>query len=208
MASSRIDNPDFIPLALYQLGGAGEFIDVEDIFVHTYAIARERFGWRKYEYPNYKTLYKALRDLEERNPGLLLKTSDGLRRQLSAEGLEWVRERLSTYESLLAKTGSNPPTRRPSHRILNDLGVHPLVRKFEAGERPELVKHQVADVLLCSPDSPVGVFRERLETYRSAASEANRHDLLRFLDFVRDEKPEWFGDVDADRAVQTSSQGS
>jgi hypothetical protein len=188
-----VDNPDFIPIALFQLGGDTEFVDVEDIFVRCYELAPDRFGWRTHDLPNYKTVSKALRDFEARNPGLLLKTADGLRRQLSAAGIEWLRDRLPSLEQTLVRVGRNPATRRPSQRILNELAENPLVRAFESGERPELVKYQVADALACVVDSPASVWRERLETYRAAATAGRRPNLLRFLEYVEDEHPEWFG---------------
>lgn len=188
----RVDNPEIVPFALHQLGGVGEFIDVEAMFVRCYELAPERFGWRRFPYPNYKSLSKALRDFEEKYPSLLLKTSDGLRRQLSREGVQWVRTHLQEFERVISTAGGNPPTRRPGQRVLNDMSAHRLIQDFLAGGQPELIKHEVADVFLCSPDSPTAVFRERLETYKAVAEEGGRQDLLRFLDFVETQKPEWF----------------
>lgn len=189
----KTDNPDFIPLALYHRGGAGRFVDVEDVFLSCHEMAPERFGWRKYPFPNYKILSKALRDFEEKHPEVLIKTQDGLSRQLSAEGVEWVRRRLPQYKRLVNGIGRSPATRRPGQRILNEIAGHRLVREFLNGSPPNLVKHEVADLLLCSPDSAPSIWRERLESYRSAASESNRPDLLNFLDYVKRERSEWFG---------------
>jgi hypothetical protein len=76
---------DIIPFTIYQFGGAGEFIDVEDVFVYCYKLAPERFGWRKHTYPNFKSHSKALWDYEGKYPNHLIKTSDGLRRQLQPD---------------------------------------------------------------------------------------------------------------------------
>lgn len=189
---SKLDNPDIVPLALFELGGAGEFIDVEDIFFKCYELAPERFGWRTRPLPNYKTLSKALRDLEGDHPSLLVKTPDGLRRQLSAEGVEWVRGRMQEFRKTMTTPGLNPPTRRPSQRLLNSLRDTPLVQAFVRGERPVLKRYEVADLLVCSPDSPKSLWLERLETFRSAAADANRHELMDFLEFVRKSEPQWF----------------
>jgi hypothetical protein len=191
----RVDNTEFIPFALHELGGSGEFFDVEDIFLHCYKIAPERFRWRKYDLPNYKTLSKALRDFEGSHPSLLVKTADGLSRQLSAEGNAWVRSKLPLFERVLRKPGANPPTRRRDQRLLNEFADSSLVQTFLQGGQPELVRHEVADVLLCAPDSPASVWRERLQTYRSAADAARRSDLVEFLDYVHRKRPEWFGEA-------------
>jgi hypothetical protein len=190
--ASRVDNTDIVPFALYQLGGAGEFFDVEEIFDACYKIAPERFRWRKFDYPNYKTLYHALRDFEGKNPNIMIKTADGLGRQLSAEGVEWVRLRLPLFEQVLAEPGANPPTRRTGQKLLNELRDHPVVQSFLEGSSPTLAKHQAADLLLCSPDSPRSVWNERLQTYRAAAAGSNRPDLARFLDFLESQQPSWF----------------
>lgn len=189
----KLDNPDIIPFALYQLGGIGDFVDVEDVFVHCYKIAPARFGWRKHPFPNYKSLSKALRDYEEKHTNHLIKTRDGLGRQLSAEGLEWLKRRLPILQSALQMPGTSPPTRRPVQRILNDLASNPFVQQFLAGGRPELKKHEVSDILLCSPDSSPSVFKERLEMYRATAKDGSREELLRFLDYLHEQHREWFG---------------
>lgn len=191
--ASNVDNPDIIPFTIYQLGGIGIFVDVEDVFVRCYKLAPERFGWRKYKYPNYKILSKALRDFEGKYPDHLIKTPDGLRRQLSAEGLEWLKGRLPTLERAFHAPGISPPIRRPVQRMLNDLANNPLVQNFLAGERLEIRKHEIADMLLCSPDSPTSVFKERLEVYRVAAKSGGRRDLTKFLEYLRTRHKQLFG---------------
>jgi hypothetical protein len=190
---SNVDNLDIIPFAVFKLGGVGVFVDVEDVFVCSYKLAPERFGWRKHRYPNYKILSKALRDFESRYPNYLIKTADGLSRQLSAEGLEWLKDRLTDFERALNVPGVNPPVRRPIQRMLNDLANNPFVQRFLAGEMLDVRKHEVADVLLCSPDAHADVFRERMQTYRAAAKHGGRLELLRFLDYLCEQYSDWFG---------------
>lgn len=188
-----MDNPDFIPLAFYLLGAIGQFVDVEDAFVKCHELAPERFGWRKYPYPNYKTASKGLRDLEGKHPDLLIRTPDGLSRQLTAEGVNWVEKRLGHFQAVAVVPELRAPMRRPVNRMLNDFANHDVVRGFLTGNRDDLPKHVVADLMLCSPDSPASVWRERLETFRSAATSAKRHDLVECLDYLSAKHPEWFG---------------
>jgi hypothetical protein len=188
-----VDNLDFIPLALYDLGGASQFVDVEDLFYRAFELAPDRFSWRTRHLPNYKTIYKALRDFEARNPDLLLKRGDGLARQLSVAGIEWTEQRLTRLEHYVKRPGENPATRRPSQRALNEIASHPLFADFASAGTIELVKHRVADVLACAPDSSTDVWRERLETNRAAATAAGRSEIVAFLDYIARERPEWFG---------------
>lgn len=196
MKQGKFDNPDFIPFAVDDLGGTGEFVDVEDVFVRCHKLSRERFGWRTKDYPNYKIASKALRDFEEDNPSLLIRTPDGLRRQLSAEGIEWVRRKRPLFGKVVGAPGRNPPRRRTGQRFLNDVEDHPLCLHFVNGEAPELTKHLVADLLLLSPDSSPEKWSERLETFRSAAADSQRVDVLSFLDYLKAEQPDWFKGVE------------
>lgn len=191
-AKPKFDNPEIIPLALYALDGAGRFVDVEDIFQECWKIASERFRWRKYEYPNYKTLSKALRDFEDNYPGLLIKTDDGLMRQLSAEGVKWIKGRLPVFNKLLSRREVVPPSRRSDQRLLNGVRDHRLFSSYLKGDRDRYARHEVADLLMCSPDSPVSTWNQRMGTLRSAAAASKRSDLAEFLDFVCDRHKDWF----------------
>src|SRR3990172_8256117 len=157
MVRPTIDNTDVIPAALHDLGGAGTFIDVEDLFMRCYELAPERFGWRKFDLPNYKILSKALRDFEGKYPSLLIKTPDGLCRQLSAEGVAWLPRKMPAYRKHLLTQDRHPPHRRPAQRLLNELGSSHFVVQYSAGSNPVLSKYEASDLLLCSPDSPPSV---------------------------------------------------
>lgn len=188
-----INNPDFIPVAFYLVGAVGQFVDVEDAFVKCYELAPERFGWRTHPFPDLKSASKALRDLEGKNSTLLLKTADGNSRQLTAEGLKWVEQHLTLFESLAATPELTAPMRRPVLRRLNELANNPLVAEHSPGDTQQLEKYQAADLLLCSPDSPPEVWRERLESFRASAEYGKRPDVVRFLDDLSANHPAWFG---------------
>ena len=189
---SLIGNPEVVAFALYELGGAGRFIGIEDLFVRCWQLAPRRFSWRTKEYPNYKTLYQALVDLERSHAGTLIRTTDGLGRQLSASGVAWVRQREARFRRALAQPSEGMSGRRPSHRLVNELSSAEPVRQFRAGEEPKLSRFDAADLLVASPDSPPSVWRERLAIYRSAVESAGRPDLQEFLDYVESRWPEWF----------------
>lgn len=189
---TSIGNGEIIGLALYQLGGAGEFVDVEDIFLRSYELAPKRFSWRTRPFPNYKTLYKALVDLERAKPEALLKTSDGLKRQLSAHGVGWVRSRLTVLDLVLGQSTGGMSVRRPAQRLLNELAASATVQDFLSGGQPALTRYQAADLLIAAPDSPPEVWVERLAIYKSAAEGAGRDEIKSFLDFLEASHPEWF----------------
>jgi hypothetical protein len=193
-----LNNRDIYIYALYRLQGAGQFVDVEDIYVECWRLSPSRFGWRKHDYPNYKTAAKAQQEIERAQPELLLKTADGLGRQLTDQGMTWVRDRLSDLQRLERGMTRAPAVRSVSHRSIVELEKHGPVRSFLAGQSIELSKIEVAQLLKCAPDSRASVWRERLATLRSAAADDERPDLIRFLDSIELIHPEWFGGMGAD----------
>jgi len=190
--ASDLSNQDIFAYALYRLQGAGQFVDVEDVFVECWLLSPSRFGWRKHNYPNYKVASKALRDLEGTHSDLLIKTPNGLGRQLTAEGVAWVRDRLEDFERLASGQTKAPATRRQSHRVVSELTSSSMVKDFLGGERPELSKLEVADLFHCAPDSPRAIWQQRAASLRSAAKDDERPDLLQFLDYIEKSHPEWF----------------
>jgi hypothetical protein len=190
---SVVDNPDVVPYALHLLGGGSSFVDVEDIAVKCYELAPERFGFRTHPYPNYKTFSKALRDFEDKHQAMLLRSPDGLKRQLTAEGVEYVRTKLAIFNHVFGSPSANPPTRRRNQRVLNELRDNPLTQAFLSGQEPELTRIAVADLLMCSPDSPATEWLRHCRSLEAAAMEAGRDDLAGFLRHIIEARPEWFG---------------
>jgi hypothetical protein len=190
-AASKITNADLFLYALYQLGGAGKYIDVEDVFMEMWRLAPARFSWRKYQQPNYKITSKAIVDIDQRGDGDLL-LGDGNSRQLSARGVDWIEQRLKQFERIASGEGSAAPEHRPSQRLVVELSKSPVVQAFLDGADVELERGEVAMLLRCAPDAPRDVWRERLETLCSAARDADRRELLRFFDHLEKTKPDWF----------------
>jgi hypothetical protein len=131
--SPKLTNADLFLYALYRLGGAGKYIDVEDVFMEMWRLAPARFSWRKYQQPNYKIMSKAIVDIDQRGDGnLLLGTGDS--RQLSAQGVEWTERRLKQFERIASGEDRAAPERRPSQRVTVELAKARPVREFEREE--------------------------------------------------------------------------
>jgi hypothetical protein len=74
MNSDPVTNSDVFLWALYELGGADEFVDVEAAFFRAFELAPLRLSWRtRPDLPDLKKCSKALRDAENRKPRLLVK---------------------------------------------------------------------------------------------------------------------------------------
>jgi hypothetical protein len=191
--STELNNRDIYMYALYRLQGAGQFVDVEDVYEECWRLSPSRFGWRKHNYPNYKIAAKAQQEIERAHPELTLKTLDGLGRQLTDQGMAWVRDRLPELQELEIGKTRAPAVRSASHRSVVELEKHATVRLFLTGHPVEFRKIEVAQLLKCAPDSRPSVWRERLGTLRSAAADDERPDLIGFLDTVERMYPDWFG---------------
>lgn len=192
--SDEITNWEIFLWALSRLGGGTEFVDVEDVFIMCFELAPKRFAWRTREdLADYKKCSKALRDAEARRPRLLVKTGDGLKRQLTVEGQEWAsaneRRMVATVQS--GKVVQEPRS-RPRVRLLAEVErSDPYRRWTEEGVLPAQ-KWQVAELLRCSPDSDRRIWRSRLQVLRAAANGADRARLLEFLDELAATYPDWF----------------
>jgi hypothetical protein len=188
-----LTNQDVFMYALYRLQGAGHFVDVEDIYVECWRLSPSRFGWRKLPYPNYKVAAKALQHIEAHWPTFLIKTPNSLERQLSSEGLMWVRSRLSMFGALESGETKAPKQRRLSHRLIAEVRRSPLIEMSQSGQDTGVSRLAISELLHCSPDSPRSIWKQRLETLRAAAIDNEAHDVQQFLEFLTRKHPEWFG---------------
>jgi hypothetical protein len=194
----EISNADLVPFALRRLGGSEGYVDVEDIFEELWKLAPARFRWRKYDYPDLKKTSKALRDFEEANPGLLLKTPDGLSRQLAVEGQKWLEERLPAYENEFARGAAVTSARRRDYAPLLEIERQPLLRRFvDAQGLPDVDRAEVAELLKAAPDSGAASLGKRLARLRAASRAAKRDQLYRFLTALEEAHPEWFREGEA-----------
>jgi hypothetical protein len=193
MSTEPVTNSDVLLWALYELGGAEEFVDVETAFIRAFELAPLRLGWRtRPDLPDLKKCSKALRDAEVRKPRLLVKKGPE-RRRLTVEGQEWIEDNFDRLAEALGpdRVVRAPRTRAPSRLVRQALQSEVFTAWNEGGTITEK-KWRIAEILRCSPDSSRALFRERLETFRSAAHAAGRLDALEFFDALAKERADWF----------------
>ena len=193
MSPEPVTNSEVFLWALYDLGGAEEFVDVEDVFIKAFELAPLRLSWRtRANLPDLKKCSKALRDAEGREPRLLVKQGAEMRR-LTVEGQRWIEENFDRFAEVLSgdRQVRAPRTRVPSRLVSQALQSAVFAMWSETGAISD-EKWRVAEMLRCSPDSSRAVFRERAETLRSAAYSAGRLDALEFLDALSNDRADWF----------------
>ena len=191
---AETSNPELIVYCVYRCGGVGRFIEIEDVYEEAFNVAPSRFGWRTRHRPSDKAATKAMQDASRgrRLPkGLLFFSPNSYGVQLTADGVSWVRERLAQFEALVdvkAPAGFE----RASQRHLISLERSEIARAYAAGEDVEATRVRFADLLRLTPDADGRAWRERLETYRSAAEQAERQIPLDFLARLEREHADWF----------------
>lgn len=177
---------------LWRLDGASRYVELEELVEECWRVTPSRFGWRSRPYPSDKAGDQALRNLlkeDELKDLILVSGKRSLR--LSAEGVAWVRQRLSAFERLAARRA--PSKRLPSQRHLVELEQSAIGRSLLTGHELQSSRAQVADLLRLTPDADIHAFQERLAAYRSDAELGAREDALTILNRLAASRPEWFG---------------
>jgi hypothetical protein len=193
VTNEPVTNHDAILWALYELGGAEQFVDVEDVFIRAFELAPRRLSWRtKPEIPDLKKCSKALQEVERREPRLLVKQGAEMR-QLTVEGQRWIEDNFDRLADGLGRDrGVQAPQTRASSRVVRQvIQSGPFAHWKDTGTMTE-EKWRVAEMLRCSPDSSSAVFKGRLEAIRAAAYSSGRIDVLDFLDVLAKERADWF----------------
>ena len=193
MNAETTTNFDVILWALYDLGGDEKFVDIEDIFLKAFEIAPLRLSWRtRMEIPDMKKCYKALNDTERQQPHFLLKQGPE-RRRLTAEGQQWIENNFDRLaDALSGKRIVHTPRIRLSSRLVSQALRSDVFNLWKENGAITDDKWRIAEMLRCLPDSAQKVFRERLESLRSAAYSSGRLDALEFFDAVAERHPDWF----------------
>jgi len=193
MSPEIVTSSDVFLWALYELGGADEFIDVEDVFIKAFELAPLRLSWRtRPNIPDLKKCSKALRDAEGRHPLLLVKNGPEKRR-LTVEGQLWIER---NFDRLAEALQSEAPVRathqKTPARLINRAARSWAHKTWVDSGVVTSEKWRAAELLRCSPDSARTTFRDRLEELRSAAFAAGRLDALEFLDELSAQRSDWF----------------
>jgi len=168
---------DYVLVALLRLGGDAAMVDVEDVAVEAYALAPERFRWRRHDFPNLEFVRHTTSGSNKRAGRLVLR--EGYGRMLTVEGVAQAREGLRRID---AAPGVRDDTlRRKDLADLARMEAHPafLAWRERGVDGPDAV--DLADLARCSLSTPLPVFEDRLRRAEAVAAHWNREELARFL---------------------------
>jgi hypothetical protein len=193
----HVPNWEIFIWALQLLGGATRFVDVEDVFLKCNDLAPTRFSWRtRQDIPEYKKCAKALRDAETRNPSLTVKKAkDPFKRQLSVEGQAWIKQNHQRLEKSLAVKTTTALHTKGTKKVITEILRSKQFKVWKSAPSIKLESWQIADLLHCSPASPIAIRISRLQHLRSVAQALNAQDVIEFLNHLLEDHNDWFSGV-------------
>ena len=174
--------------ALEHLGGAEHYVDIENVTLEAYRIAPDRFSWRtRRDYPSWervRTAFVHANQKEQKREGglLVVSNTDGSSWKLTANGVAFVRKYAARIEGLAAKGRPKRRSGKSAERV-RQIRRHRAFQAFKHGTPvADMARHQLADILLCPPDSPQEGVRRKLDAAKAAAVDVDDGEVGRFLE--------------------------
>ena len=192
-AAESVSNVVVVMTVLDRLGGAERFVDIEEVALEAFKLAPDRFGWRtRRDLPSWERVRTAFvhANQEARSRGIgpvLFSNQEGEGWRLTAQGVKYARE--NTWKVQAAPTEGRPMRRGgASVSRVRQIRNHPAFSRFMHGTPvAEIERYQLAEVLLCPPDSPVAAVIRKVATAEAAAADVGDKEVQRFLGEVEKE---------------------
>lgn len=173
---------------LANLGGASRFVDIEEITLTAFELAPARYSWRtRPKLPSPERVRWALVHANQKsdNVPLVVQSKDGTSWKLTSEGVAFARAHAEEMNrAKLAPPKGGKEAGRASERVAQ-VRKHPLFRAYQQGavvvERP---RHEIADLLICPPDSPQSFMLRRVDSAQAAAADIDDDEVGVFLQTV------------------------
>lgn len=189
MSDEEIKSMHIAVYALSLIGGAHRKVHTEDIAVKCFEIAKRRFKWERYDYPEKELVRKALFHAgEKKNGGLVVgrsgmeqrgKSRDGW--QLTPAGADWLSKNEATLQRALAQTSAVIP-KHESVRFLKKMRSERAFQIFLATRSlTDVSQYMFTDLLNCSPDASPDTIRIKFDRILSQAKLVRDKDALDFL---------------------------
>ncbi len=190
-AAAGMSNVVLALTLLDRLGGAERFVDIEEVALEAFKLAPERFGWRtRRDLPSWERVRTAFvhanQEAQRREIGpVLFSNKEGEAWRLTAQGVKYARENAGKIQAAAARGA-----RRGGASVsrIRQIRNHSAFRRFMQGTPvAEIERYQLADLLLCPPDSPVAAVMRKVDTAEAAAVDVADEEVQRFLGEVENE---------------------
>lgn len=178
----RISMGDYALLALHNLGGGEDYIDIEDIAIEAFGLAPSMFSWRRHKnLPSVEAIRMSFRNMERaRSDQYVVSAYHGQARMLTPAGIH----RANEVRRLVGAEGTasiRDALRRPVNRDLARMMTHPAYEQWKVGGVATLDRLDVGDLLHVISGSPASVYREAMSRALSQATSLDHIDLIAFL---------------------------
>ena len=195
--SVQHNNGDLLLWALYTVGGAERWVDVEEIYLAAFRLAPARLAWRtRPDLPNYKICARGLQDLENaKGPryGGLLEKRGPHHRKLTLPGVTWCEAHSEALASLYS--GAIVPSAAPQDdaRRMRSVTRSDAFGAWSATNVLSTPVWELAELFRCLPDSSEAIWHSRLDEHVLAARRNGRADVEEFLECIRRKVDEQHG---------------
>ncbi len=171
-------------LALFELGGARQRFDSEDIAVRCHTLSRGRFGWKKHRHlPNLGAAAEALNDARRERNGALIAGSPSEDWILTTAGVGWA----GRHENLLGSNARSQATKLTAReqREIRNVREHPIFDRWQRGHHPPR-GNRIASALLISASSPSAAVERRLSQLTSLSQVSGDDQLKEYITWLND----------------------
>lgn len=189
---TAVSNVTVVLRVLDSLGGAEEWVDIEDVAAMAFSLAPDRFGWRTRSWASWERVRTAFvhanqDSAKRRRQPLVTASQDGNRWRLTAEGVKTVRSTVFPEGTDPASSVSRRGSSKSAERM-RQIRRHPAFQRFANGTpAADIERFQIADLLLCPPDSAAEAVHRKLDLAKAAALDSADQEALQFLQAIEGE---------------------
>ena len=180
--------------ALFLLNGANKRVHTEHIAKKCFEIAKDRFRWQHYDYPDKELVRKALYHASEKKNGQLVtgrsgssqkgKALDGY--QLTPDGAKWITQNEDLFKKEMSVPNADMP-KREAERFIKSIKSKKIFIHYLANNSIDGVSHYLfTDMLGCSPDAPKEIIKRLFDRMMTTANVVKSQEMITFLLLCQD----------------------
>jgi hypothetical protein len=165
MELKELSNTDLVVFAVYLLGGDRQFVNTEDVAVHTANLAPGRFNWKRHPDQIDMGLIQKSLSMDKRNGSSITGSIKG-GWMLTEHGLEFVetlREQLPNPGPAFSRLTDSEKRFHPWHK--KRIQAHPVYKKVIEGLSEEITAVEAEKFFLLRRDMDAGAKAERVNFY-------------------------------------------
>ena len=182
----ELSNVQIVLLAIFDLGGETNSIDIEDIAIKAFEFAPEKFSWRKFKDKiDLRVVSYAIKDamIPKKGPSLISgNNKHGF--MLTIDGLNWARSFITTSESIKSSSYRNKSISEKIILEKNRLVSSTAYLKYISGESGNITLSDFQDFARVNEYFPVHALHRRFALINNVVKDDE--NLLSCWQFLQD----------------------